>query len=182
MAWLSVGTTLLSTSHVESMRLVCFTILQATKLLRGSGGIAVLCFLDLGTRRGWGVSITPQPLSTPGKEPVPIVQEVGWAPGPVCTGAENLAPTGIRSPNCPARSQSLYRLSYLAHGSMSYIYIYIKQCFYCCGREWECLRTRAKENIYKRREERQWQLHLCSVLLYIVRHVSALGKGLHRSM
>ena len=28
---------------------------------------------------------------TPGKEPVPIVQEAGWAPGPVWTGAENLA-------------------------------------------------------------------------------------------
>jgi hypothetical protein len=32
-----------------------------------------------------------------GKEPVPIVQEAGWAPGPVWTGAENLAPSGIRS-------------------------------------------------------------------------------------
>jgi hypothetical protein len=41
------------------------------------------------------VSVTPRPLSTPGKDPVPIVQEAGWAPGPVWTGAENLAPTGI---------------------------------------------------------------------------------------
>ena len=31
-----------------------------------------------------------------GKDPVPIVQEAGWAPGPVWR-AENLAPTGIRS-------------------------------------------------------------------------------------
>ena len=37
------------------------------------------------------------------------------APGPVWTGAENLASTGIRSPDRPARSQSLYRLSYTAH-------------------------------------------------------------------
>ena len=29
---------------------------------------------------------------TPGKPPVPIVQEAGWAPGPVSTGAEKLAP------------------------------------------------------------------------------------------
>ena len=28
----------------------------------------------------------------PGKEPVPNVLEAGWAPGPVWTGAENLAP------------------------------------------------------------------------------------------
>ena len=48
----------------------------------------------------------------PGKDPVPIVQEAGWAPGPVWMGAENLAPTGIRSPDRPARSESLYRLSY----------------------------------------------------------------------
>ena len=27
----------------------------------------------------------------PGKDPAPIVQEAGWAPGPVWTGAENLA-------------------------------------------------------------------------------------------
>ena len=46
-----------------------------------------------------------------GKDPVPIVQEAGWAQG-VWTGAENLAPTGIRSPVFPARSHSLYKLSY----------------------------------------------------------------------
>jgi len=74
---------------------------------RASRGIALL-FHDYGTRRGWGVSITPQPLFTPGKGPVHIVQEAGWAPGPVWTGAENLAPTSIRSPDRPARSQSLY--------------------------------------------------------------------------
>ena len=51
--------------------------------------------------------------SLPRKNPVPIVQEAGWAPGPVWTGAENLAPTGIRSPDRPYLSQSLYRLSYL---------------------------------------------------------------------
>ena len=31
----------------------------------------------------------------PGKNPVTIVQEAGWAPGPVWTGAENLAPPGF---------------------------------------------------------------------------------------
>jgi hypothetical protein len=49
----------------------------------------------------------------PGKGP--IVQEAGWAPGPVWTGTENLAPTGIRSLDCPSRIQSLYRLGYPAH-------------------------------------------------------------------
>ena len=32
---------------------------------------------------------------TPGKDPVSIVQEAGWASGPVWTGAENLAPPGF---------------------------------------------------------------------------------------
>jgi len=59
-------------------------------------GIALL-FQDCGTRRGWVVSSTPRPHFTPGKEPVPILQEAGWAPGPVWTGAENFVPTGIRS-------------------------------------------------------------------------------------
>ena len=57
----------------------------------------------------------PRPLFIPWKDPVPIVQEAGWAPEPVWTDAENLAPTGIRSPDRPARSESLYRLSYPAH-------------------------------------------------------------------
>jgi len=92
---------------------VKYNLLQALKLCtghtahRGSKSIALL-FLDHGTRRGWGVSVTPRPICTSGKEPVPIVQEAGW----VWTGAENLAPTGIRSPDPPARRQSLYQLSY----------------------------------------------------------------------
>jgi hypothetical protein len=80
------------------------------KAQREGRGIAVL-FLDLGTRRGgWSA---PRPgCFTPRKDPVPIVQEAGWAPGPVWTVAKNLAPTEIRSPDHSARIQSLYRLSY----------------------------------------------------------------------
>jgi hypothetical protein len=36
----------------------------------------------------------------------------GWAPRLVCTRAENLAFTEIRPTDCPARSESLYRLRY----------------------------------------------------------------------
>jgi len=53
--------------------------------------------------------------SVPGKDLVPTLQEAGWAPGPVWTGAENIALTGIRSPDRPAGSQSLHRLRYPAH-------------------------------------------------------------------
>ena len=49
---------------------------------------------------------------TPRNKPIRIVQVAGWAPGPVWTVAENLAPTGIRSPDLPALSKYLYRPSY----------------------------------------------------------------------
>ena len=71
---------------------------------------------------GLVVNATTQPHFTPGKDPVPIVQEGGWAPGPVWTGEENLTPIGIRSPDRPARSQSLYRLSYPDLHSLVYVY------------------------------------------------------------
>jgi len=102
--------------YASLWRLNKCTLVQALMLCTGhtaqmvGWGIALL-FLDHGTRRGWGFSSTPRPLFTPGKDPVPIVQEAGWARGPVWTGAEKVAPTGIRSPDRPARSQSLYRLS-----------------------------------------------------------------------
>jgi len=52
--------------------------------------------------------------STPGKDPVPILQEAGWTPGPVWTGGKS-RPDRDSIPDLPARSQSLYRLSYPAH-------------------------------------------------------------------
>ena len=58
---------------------------------------------------GWPAPFSGR--STPEKDRVPIVQEVGWAPGPIWTGAENLSPTGIRSPDRPGRSESQYRLN-----------------------------------------------------------------------
>ena len=109
-------------TNMKMVKVKC-TLVQALRLStgrtahRGSRGVA-LPFLDHGTRRGWGVSVTPRPLFTPGKHPVPIVQEAGWAPGPVWTGAENLASTEVRSPDRPARSQWLHRLHYPGHTNM----------------------------------------------------------------
>ena len=48
----------------------------------------------------------------PGKDPLPIVEEAGWAPWPIWTGSENHAPTGILSQDRPPRSKSLHGLSY----------------------------------------------------------------------
>ena len=66
--------------------------------------VSLTSALDMG---GW---LTPCPgLFTTGEK---SGTHYRWAPGPGLTGAEKLAPTGIRTPDCPARSESLYRLSY----------------------------------------------------------------------
>ena len=58
-------------------------------------GIALL-FHDRSTRRWWVVSSTSRLHFTPGKDPVPIVQEAGWTPGLVWTGGKSRPPR-IRS-------------------------------------------------------------------------------------
>ena len=72
-----------------------------------SSTLSLTSALDVG-----GCSTPHSGRFTPGIDAAFIVQEAGWAPGPVWTGAENLAPSGIRSPDRPARSELLYRLSY----------------------------------------------------------------------
>ena len=60
---------------------------------------------------GWS---TPHPVrftSGTGTQ-YPLYGRLGWAPRPDWTAVENLDPTGIPSPDRPARSKSLYRLSY----------------------------------------------------------------------
>jgi len=65
----------------------------------------------------------------PGKDPVPILREAGWALGPVWTGGKS-RPHRDSIPARPARSELLYRLSYPTHIYIYiYIYIYIKTDF-----------------------------------------------------
>ena len=78
------------------------------------GSRIALLFHDRGTRRGWVVSSTPRLHFIPGKDPVPILREAWWAPGPVWTGGKS-RPHRDSIPDRPARSQSLYWLSYRAH-------------------------------------------------------------------
>ena len=58
--------------------------------------------------------------STPGKDPVSILQEAGWAPGPVCAGGISHSHRDSIL-NRVAPSQSLYRLSYPAHTDLVFI-------------------------------------------------------------
>ena len=89
-------------------------------------GVALL-FHDRGTRRGWMVSSTPRPRFTPEKDPVPILQDAGWAPGPVWTGGKS-RPHRDSIPDRPTISQSLYRLSYRPTHTNTHTHIY-KQYF-----------------------------------------------------
>jgi len=68
------------------------------------------------------VSSTPRPHFTPGKDLVPILQEAGWAPGPVWTGGKSRPHRDFfffppRSRTVQPVAQLLYRLSYPAHNS-----------------------------------------------------------------
>jgi hypothetical protein len=85
-----------------------FTIEQAIKARRYS---STLSLTSANRRREWS---TPRPgRFTPcERDPVSIVHEAKLAPGAFWTVAKKLAPTGIRSPDRPHRSESLYRLSY----------------------------------------------------------------------
>ena len=55
---------------------------------REGRGIALLLH-DRGTRREWVASSTLRPHFTPGKDPVSILLEAGWATGPVWTGGKS---------------------------------------------------------------------------------------------
>jgi len=62
---------------------------------------------------GWSKQLRPlHPWET---DPVPIVQGPGWTPGTIWTGAKIFTHNGIRSPDRPALSESLYRLPYPSH-------------------------------------------------------------------
>jgi len=69
-----------------------------------SRGIALL-FPGPRTRWGGGQPHAPA-ASTSEKVPVPILQDAGWAPGPVWTGGES-RPHRDSIPDRPAHSQSL---------------------------------------------------------------------------
>jgi hypothetical protein len=105
------------------------------KASKGSRGIALL-FLNLSAKWRWVVNATPQPALPLGKTQYVLYRRLGRPPGTVWMGAENLAPTGIRSPDRPASSESLYRLRYPNPPILNCMYIYfILQSVYwtfCC--------------------------------------------------
>ena len=96
------------------------TLVQALWLCTGhtahgeNRGIALL-FLVHGTGRGEGSASHPGRPLRPGKTRYPLYRRLGGPQGRSGQVRKTSPPTGIRSPDRPARSQSLYRLSYQAH-------------------------------------------------------------------
>ena len=71
------------------------------------GTIIALLFHDCSTRRGLVVSSMPQPHFTPRKDPVPILQEAEWTPGPVRMGGKSRLHWDL-IPDRPAHSHRHY--------------------------------------------------------------------------
>jgi len=100
-----------------SLKEVKCALLQALRLCAGSTahsgsrGIALL-YLEHGTRRGWGGCSLP-----PGKTWYPLYRRLGRHEGRSGQVRKISPPTWIRSPDRPACSQSLNRLSYPAYTS-----------------------------------------------------------------
>ena len=97
--WLSVSITMSEKVKVA--------LKQSMKVLRGAEG-QLYSFFNLGA--GWGGWLTPRPGSfTRGKETrCPLYRTMGEFQRR-SGQAQNLSLTGIRSPDRPARSESLYR-------------------------------------------------------------------------
>jgi hypothetical protein len=72
---------------------------------------------------GWVVKATPRPPSLPRNDPVPIVQGAVLAPRPVWAFEENLAFTGIRSPDRATRNESV-KLLYMILKVLTSIVVY----------------------------------------------------------
>jgi hypothetical protein len=73
----------------------------------------------------------PRPLFSPGKDPGAIVQEAGWAPGPVWIGAVNLASSGFDPRTVqPVASRYTYYATRLTVIIVGFSKIRSNLCFY----------------------------------------------------
>jgi hypothetical protein len=122
-------------THTHTHTYMCVYIYIKVKWSRYRPGLVQrvgrgigLLFHDRGTRRAWVISSTPRPHFIPGKDPVPILQEAGWASEPVWTRGKS-RPHRDSSPDRSARSS--VAIPTKLHGppphthTHAYIYIYI---------------------------------------------------------
>jgi hypothetical protein len=111
--------------------------LLATKALRESRGIAVLCFYNSASRPGRFLPL--------GKTRYHLYRRLGGPQDRSGQVRKVSLPTGIRSPDRPARSQSLYRLNYPAHRNffifVKHFHSYINSVMYF----WKALTIKFKQ-------------------------------------
>ena len=71
---------------------------------------------------GWVVKATPQPLYVRERDPLRIVQEAGWDPGPVWTGAKCITPPwGLDPGNVQPVASRYTDYAIPAHFPMTYL-------------------------------------------------------------
>jgi len=94
----------LITRPEESYRLCCVVVCGLETSRMGAPYIYDISRLrvNFSDRLGWVNTAKPRLLYPREREPAPIVQEAGRAPGTVWMGAENLVLTGVRSPVRPS--------------------------------------------------------------------------------
>jgi hypothetical protein len=85
---------------------VKFTLEQAINAHRGSRNIVLHC--NLGTGWGWVVNTMPWLFNHCERDTKPLVQEAGWAPGPVWICAENFAPPDCQVHVIPGVCPKIY--------------------------------------------------------------------------
>jgi hypothetical protein len=75
--------------------------------------VELYSFFNLGAGWGWVVSATPRSLYPPGRTRSPLYRGLGGPQGQSERMRKISPPSGIRSPDRPAHSKSIYSLSYL---------------------------------------------------------------------
>ena len=97
----------------------------------------------------WVVNATPRPLYLRERDTVPFAEEAVWIPGPVWTGAGYFALTRIRSPDRPARSESLYQLSHPG-----------PNIYYCCNQNivliFKCITWQGTKTFFCKYQRFNW--------------------------
>jgi hypothetical protein len=125
--------TTITTSTVSTKgKWSCYRPSVAQRVGRG----ITLLFHDRGTRSGWVVSTTCRLHFIPRKDPVPILQEAGWAPGPVWTGGKS-RPHRHLIPDHPAQSVAIptelpgtHTITTTTTNTVTYYYYYFYHYYY----------------------------------------------------
>ena len=95
----------------------------------------------------WAINATPRPLSSRKTNKVPILEEAGRSPGPAWTNMEKrkcLTTTGgLRTPDRPARCESLDRLRYMIQIINNiFVQLHLLGCEVVSFGRWVCFLTR----------------------------------------